>query len=125
MRVSTPTVLAASFWLLSAVACGPQKLEQVPPQLIGIWKTRAPRHAQNFVEIRPDSVVLGVIGMELETVPIETIEVSRKSRDEEVYRLGFTALEGYPDAVEVTWLAQERAIRIGSAPGAWKRSAER
>lgn len=120
-----PAALAASLCVLSALACGPRKLEEVPPQLLGIWKTRAPRHARNFVEIRPHSVVLGVVGMELEVVPIETIELSRRNRSEEVYRLGFTASEGYLDAVEVTWLAQERAIRVGSAPGSWKRSAER
>jgi hypothetical protein len=110
---------------LFAVACGPATLPKMPDHLLGIWKTSAPRHAQNFIEIRRDSLVLGVVGLELEVIRIETIEVARQGAGEEVYRVHFTAAEGYPDVLALTWLENERAVRVGAAAGTWTRSAER
>ena len=47
--------------------------EPMPPHLLGVWKTREPRHDRNFVEIRRHYVLLGVAGLDLDVLTIEEL----------------------------------------------------
>ncbi len=111
------TLLAAA---LALVACGRRSLEAVPTDLLGIWKTAAPRHARNFFEIRTDRLVLGVAGKVLDELALEGIELETGPDDNLVYRFSYTADEGYPDVFVVTRLpSTRRAIRLGSRADEW------
>lgn len=111
-------------WALASVSCAPAAPEPMPPHLLGVWKTREPRHDRNFVEIRRHDVVLGVAGLDLDVLTIEELEVSRAG-GHPVYRLHYVADEGYRDSLTLTWLEEQQAIRVGSSAEMWTRSAER
>lgn len=105
--------------VLLALACGPQRLESVPPDLLGVWRTRAPRYRENFFEVRRDSVVLGVTGLELDVLPILEIDW-RSDRKGDVYRFHYLADEGYEDFIVVTRVGTgARAIRLASQADLW------
>jgi hypothetical protein len=107
-----------------AIAACSESLERVPPELLGVWKTRDGRHDRNFLEVRERELVLGVVGLELDVLSIEEIEATRVG-GQPVYRLYYLADEGYRDSLALTWLEEQQAIRVGSSAETWTRSATR
>jgi hypothetical protein len=117
---------------LLALACGgPRRLEHVPGELIGLWKTSAPRYAQHFLRIEPGFFVLGVAGMDLDRLRVDAVDEDEDGDGHRVYRLHYTADEGYADALVLTYVinthgtASRRALRIGSRPDLWTPAASR
>jgi hypothetical protein len=110
------------YLLLAAIAigvgCAPAETA-MPAELLGLWKTAAPRHSDNFLEIRPYSLMLGVAGMELDVLELERIEHERDPWGNDIYRLHYTAEEGYDDVLAVTKLRNSRGIRVGAGEGTW------
>jgi hypothetical protein len=102
-----------------AVGSGCAPSAHVPPELIGLWKTRSERHAESFLEIRSTTVMLGVSGMELEVLEIDRLEHERDAVGNDVYRFHYTATEGYSDVLVVTKLRNSRRIRVASGEGTW------
>jgi hypothetical protein len=118
------SALALGVWTLASAACAPAAPEPIPPHLLGVWRTHEPRHDRNFIEIRKHEFVLGVAGQNLDVLVIEELETSRVG-GHPVYRLHYVADEGYRDSLQLTWLEEEQAIRIGSSAETWTRSATR
>jgi hypothetical protein len=111
---------AAGLALLLALACGPRRLDDVPDDLLGTWRTRAPRYEKNFFEVRRDALVLGVAGRELDVLPIRELDWTSDSDGNAIYRFHFVADEGYEDVLVVTRLrGGERAIRLASRADLW------
>jgi hypothetical protein len=111
---------AVGLGLLLALACGPQKLDAVPSDLLGVWRTRAPRYEKSFFEVRRDKLVLGVSGLDLDVLPIEAIDWTSDVEGNAIYRFHFTADEGYPDVFLVTRVGSgTRAIRLASRADLW------
>jgi hypothetical protein len=106
--------------LLFALACGPRRLDGVPSDLLGTWRTRAPRYEKNFFEVRRDVLVLGVAGQELDVLPIQEIDWTTDGHGNVIYRFRFLADEGYPDVLLVTRVGSgARAIRLASQADLW------
>ena len=106
--------------LLLALACGPRRLDSVPPDLLGTWRTRAPRYQKNFFEVRPDALVLGVAGRELDVLPIRELDWAQDDAGNGIYRFHFVADEGYEDVLVVTRLGNgARAIKLASRADLW------
>lgn len=111
---------AVGLGLCLALACGPQQLEGVPQDLLGVWRTRAPRYEKSFLEVRRDTIVLGMSGMELDVLPIQTIDWTSDAEGNAIYRFHYVADEGYPDVLEVTRVSGgARAIRLASRADLW------
>jgi hypothetical protein len=121
MRASSGR-LRRAYLLLAAIAigagCAPAETS-MPAELLGLWKTSAPRHADNFLEIRPHSLMLGVAGMELDVLEVERIEHERDAFGNDIYRFHYTAEEGYDDVLAVTKLRNSRGIRVAAGEGTW------
>ena len=113
-------VCAVGLGLWLALACGPQRLDGVPEDLLGVWRTQAPRYEKSFLEVRRDSLVLGVSGMELDVLPIQTIDWTTDREGNAIYRFHYIADEGYPDVLELTRVGgSARAIRLASRADLW------
>ena len=108
-----------------ALALGCRPPENVPSDLIGIWKTRATRHSDAFVEIRPTSVMLGLGRQQLDVLEIEHLDVSRDEKGNRVFRFYFDADSGERDVLVITRVGGRRAIRVGSGEGTWYPSRSR
>jgi len=112
--------LAAGVALLAALACGPRRLDDVPADLLGTWRTQAPRYENNFFEVRRDALVLGVAGRELDVLPIREIDWTSDAEGNAIYRFHFVADEGYEDVLVVTRVGSGgRAIRLASRADLW------
>jgi hypothetical protein len=107
----------------AALACGPP--ESVPSDLVGIWKTRAPRHAEAFLEIRPTSVMLGLGRQQLDVLEIEDLDISRDAKGNRVFRFYYAADTGEREVFVITRMRGRRAIRVGSGEGTWYPSQSR
>jgi len=106
--------------LLAALACGPRRLDDVPADLLGTWRTQAPRYENNFFEVRRDALVLGVAGRELDVLPIREIDWTSDAEGNAIYRFHFVADEGYEDVLVVTRVGSGgRAIRLASRADLW------
>ena len=92
---------------------------------MGIWKTRALRHADAFVEIRPTSVMLGLGRQQLDVLEIEDLDVSRDEKGNRVFRFYYAADTGEREVLVVTRVGGRRAIRVGSGEGTWYPSPSR
>jgi len=56
------------------VGCGPETTRTVPAELLGRWTTSAPKYADTFFELQPDTLLLGLAGGEIGTRPIAKVE---------------------------------------------------
>jgi hypothetical protein len=56
------------------VGCGPESSRTVPAELLGRWTTSAPKYADTFFELRPDTLLLGLAGGQIETRSITKVE---------------------------------------------------
>ena len=55
-----PRVSVIALALLLALAgCGPESSKTVPDDLIGVWKTSAPKYADTFVELTRTTIAFG------------------------------------------------------------------
>jgi len=56
--------------LLAVVGCGPESSKTVPEDLIGVWKTSAPKYADTFIELTRTTITFGAgeKGMHLRSV---------------------------------------------------------
>jgi hypothetical protein len=119
-RFVTVGIAVAAFWAGVGLGCGLP--ESVPADLIGIWKTDAPRHQDTFLEIRSTSVMLGTGSEALDVLQIEKFEASRDEAGNEVFRFHYDAVEGYRDVLVIKRLRGARGIRVASGEGTWTRS---
>lgn len=108
--------------LLGLAACGgPRPLDEVPEHLLGTWKTEGSRYSNRFLEVGPQQLVLGVKNLELDRFDIEAIDVSVEG-DVPVYRLHYTADEGYEDFLALAYHDLEPpALYVGEIPFQWRR----
>ena len=58
--------------------CGPETSRTVPPELLGRWTTSAPKYADNFFELRPETLLLGLAGGRVDTRSITKVETLRQ-----------------------------------------------
>ncbi|MFQ5897231.1 MAG: hypothetical protein ACE5JN_03200 [Candidatus Methylomirabilia bacterium] len=65
----------------------------VPDDLIGVWKTSAPKYADRFFEITKDTIIFGTGNGNTTVHPIWKIETARDSYDT-LYTISYVALEG-------------------------------
>lgn len=54
--------------------CGPETSRTVPAQLLGRWTTNAPKYADTFFELQPETLLLGLAGGQIDTRPITKVE---------------------------------------------------
>gem|GEM_PF-806687 len=45
--------------LLALAGCGPESTKTVPDDLIGVWKTSAPKYADTFIELTRTTIAFG------------------------------------------------------------------
>lgn len=45
--------------LLLLSGCGRGRIKEVPPELLGVWRTDAPGYQDRFMEIRPREIIFG------------------------------------------------------------------
>lgn len=107
-----------------AVGCGgPRALDEVPEHLLGSWKTQGTRYDNRMLEIGAAEIVVWVKGHELDRFEVEAIDVSSDG-DTPVYRLHYTADEGYTDFMAIAYHARSPpTLWVGEIPFPWRRVA--
>jgi hypothetical protein len=113
---------AAALCATASVACGAP--DRVPPDLVGVWKTKAERHADAFFEIRPSSVMVGVGTQPLEVLWFDDLQIEKDANGNDVLRFHYPGETG-SEVLVVTRLRGRRAIRIGAGEGTWYLSKSR
>jgi hypothetical protein len=106
----------------AVLACG--RAETVPAELLGIWKTKAERHADAFFEIRPSSLMLGIGRRPLEVLWFDDLEIEKDADGNDVLRFYYTG-ETEGETLVVTRLRGRREIRVGAGEGSWYPSRSR
>lgn len=53
------TIPVAVVLVLVLAGCGPESSKTVPADLIGIWKTSAPKYADTFIELTRTTITFG------------------------------------------------------------------
>ena len=88
------TRLVLVFFLVGAFSgCRVARLESVPDELVGVWKTTSPRYQDRFFEISEDLVVFGTGGRNTEAHPI--VSISEALEDERLlYAISYESAEG-------------------------------
>ena len=59
-------------------SCGPETSRTVPAELLGRWTTSAPKYADTFFELQPDTLLLGLAGGQVDTRTITKVEKLRQ-----------------------------------------------
>jgi hypothetical protein len=106
----------------AVLACGAP--DSVPPELLGVWKTKQASHADAFFEIRPASLMLGIGRQPLEVIEVEDLEIEPDGQGNQVLRFHYEGESG-SEVLVVTQLRGRRAIRIGEGEGTWHPSRSR
>lgn len=52
-------ILVASVILVFLSGCGPERTKTVPDELVGIWKTSAPKYADAYIELSRTTITFG------------------------------------------------------------------
>ena len=88
------TRLVLVFFLVGAFSgCRVARLESVPDELVGVWKTTSPRYEDRFFEISEDLVVFGTGGRTTAAHPI--VSISGTLEDERLlYAISYEIAEG-------------------------------
>ena len=53
------TIPVAVVLVLVLAGCGPESTKTVPGDLVGIWKTSAPKYADTFIELTRSTITFG------------------------------------------------------------------
>ena len=115
---------ACALALLVAGACGPPTLDQVPAHLVGRWQTDAPRYAERWLEVRPDSLSFGMGRVALDVHAIERIEIEPEADEGAAYRLHYTEVEGFSDVLVLHYRGTPApSLRLGARDEKWTRVA--
>ena len=88
------TRLVLVFFLVGAFSgCRVARLESVPDELVGVWKTTSPRYEDRFFEISEDLIVFGTGGRNTEAHRILSI---REALEDErlLYAISYESAEG-------------------------------
>jgi hypothetical protein len=112
-----------SLAVVLGLGCGPRVLDAVPSHLVGRWKTDAPRYAERWLEIRPDALAFGMGRVPLDVHPIERIEIEPEPGGGATFRLHYTEVEGFPDALVVHYRGTPVAsLTLGAREERWTRA---
>ena len=113
---------AAALCATASIGCGSP--DAVPPELVGVWRTKGGRHADAFFEIRPSSVMLGAGTQPLEVLWFDDLQIEKDGTGNDVLRFRYPGESG-SEVLVVTRLRGRRAIRIGAGEGTWYLSRSR
>ena len=72
------TMFAALAILTTLFGCQPTKNTTLPDELVGVWKTSAPKYAERSLEFTKGSIILGSGKGNFDPHPIANIETIRE-----------------------------------------------
>lgn len=71
-------ILVALAILTTLLGCQPAKNTTLPDDLVGVWKTSAPKYSDRSLEFTKDSIIFGTGKGNVDTHPIANIETIRE-----------------------------------------------
>ncbi len=88
-------ILAALVTLVCLFGCRSGKNKTVPDELLGVWKTSGPKHADRFFELKKDVIVFGTGGSSVTANSIFEVEEVREEKEKMVlYTIHYTNEKG-------------------------------
>jgi hypothetical protein len=114
-------VLALSTLL---IACGTKKHPTLPEELVGVWKTSAPKYADRYFELQRNTIIFGTGEGTTSTHLIDSVEEARKG-DQILYTISYTE-----DGKRYEWSfyydpAHSKSIRLkNQAPMVWTKKGD-
>ncbi len=89
--------------------------------MLGVWRNPAPGYAENYFEIRRNSIVIGVDENESSFRPIVSVEATESGRETE-FRFEYSLEGGRVAPLLVVLIpGNPPRIRIGARPDQWVR----
>ena len=119
---AAPFLAVALAW--SLLGCGVDRLEEVPPVLLGRWRTDVPGYEDRWLEIRPRALVWGMQHFPIDVHPIRALELvdTAKGRDV-VYRFHYRETGDLPGVLEVRlWPGPRPFLHLNARRDAWTRA---
>ncbi len=118
-------VFLAFVILATFIGCPSKKDTTVPDELLGVWKTSAPKYADRYFEITKGVMIFGIGEGDVNSSPITSIEtasggrhtlytISYQNREGQEYRLSFyydSAQDGvivFKNQEDITWTKERR-----------------
>ena len=81
------------FLALALPACAKKTYKEVPDELLGVWRTPAPRYAGRFFELKKNSITIGTGESTSETFVVTKTEMLPEG-DEKLYCVYFMGTDG-------------------------------
>jgi hypothetical protein len=104
------------------LACARQ---QVPAELIDVWRTRAPGYEDRFLEVRPEAILFGTGGGTSSGFYLDRVEVEPDDGDRLRCTLHYRLPEGEVTQVQLAFEPGPPAtLRVGNLDEAWHRESE-
>jgi len=104
--------------LFAAFACGAPN-DPLPEEVIRIWRNPAPGYADNYFEIRKDSILIGIDEYQFKMHPIVSVQ-SNPSRGQTEFRIEYTADDGEAVPLLLVYMpGNPPTLRIGARPDQW------
>lgn len=88
----TNIVIAVAI-LAGLIGCGRERTKTVPDELVGVWKTAAPKYADRFLELTRTTISFGTGGQDFYTRTIVAVE-KRRQDDNTLYTVFYVDSEG-------------------------------
>ena len=108
--------------LVALTSC---RAEPVPPELIHVWRTKAPAYHDRHLEVRKDLLVFGTGGYMSELFPIDGIESEPATDGDTLYTIRYRAEDGARLELKVTYTRGRRpSLRIDHIDDVWHADAE-
>ena len=130
-RARTSIVIAITL-LAALIGCGRERTKSVPDELIGVWRTTAPKYADRFLKLTRTAIIFGTGGEDSYTRTVVAAEKSRLDGDtlytvfyadaEGEYRFAFyyESLGGgvirYKNQRAIAWTRQKGAVATQGQP---------
>jgi hypothetical protein len=93
MRNRSRCWIALSALVLVLASCAKKTYKEVPDELVGVWKTSAPKYDDRFFELKKNSITFGTGEGASETFPVTKTEMQPED-GENLYQVYYVATEG-------------------------------
>jgi hypothetical protein len=110
------------FLLILIFLVGCEREVVFPQHLIGLWKTSAPKYADNFMKISQRTVIYGLGNSEIVAYAIDRIDIKKGEEGTTVYTCYLVNAEGGKDTLTLTYRPNSGGtLQIKNSEEIWKK----
>jgi hypothetical protein len=131
--LAQPSIVIVIVFLAALIGCGGERTKSVPDELVGVWRTTAPKYADRFLKLTRTAIIFGTGGEGSYARTVVAVEKSREDGDT-LYTVFYVDAEGeyklafyyesqnggvirYKNQRAIAWTRQKGAVATQGQPG--------